>query len=317
MAHITADRVRDTTTTTGTGAITVSGTAPSYGYRTFSALCSTNDTFFYCIAHQSAEEWETGRGTYTASNTITRSAVIASSNSNNAVNFSAGVKDVFITLAAGKTVQLNNSGNIVIPGTTSGNLTIAPPAAAGTATVTFPATTGTLVTTGDSATVTPTMLSQPLTRATSVASTSGTAIDFTSIPSWVRRITVMLNGVSHSSATTNEIFVRLGTSGGLVTSGYTSGGSYTGTATAGNNPTAGFGTGGILGSTNILHGIMSICNVTSNTWTASFSGALSDSAYAYMSGGSIALAGTLDRLSILTSNGATFDAGNVNILYEG
>ncbi len=104
MAHVTADRVKDTTTTTGTGAVTVSGTDPT-GYRTFSAVCSTNDTFFYCIAHQSATEWEVGLGTYSSANTITRTTVLASTNSNTAVSFSAGTKDVFLTLAAAKILQ--------------------------------------------------------------------------------------------------------------------------------------------------------------------------------------------------------------------
>jgi len=99
MAHIHADGVADTSTTTGTGAQTVSGTAPT-GFRTFSAVCSTSDTFFYHIRHRSANEWESGLGTYSALNEVTRTTVIKSSNSNNAVNFSAGTKDVFISSIA-------------------------------------------------------------------------------------------------------------------------------------------------------------------------------------------------------------------------
>jgi hypothetical protein len=114
MAHVTADRVRDTATTTGTGAFTVSGTAPT-GYRTFSAVCSTSDTFWYCIAHQAADEWEVGLGTYSGTNTVTRTTVLKSSNSNSAVSFSAGTKDVFITLAADKTVQQEPAGFSNIP----------------------------------------------------------------------------------------------------------------------------------------------------------------------------------------------------------
>lgn len=99
MAHITADRVRDTTTTTGTGALTVSGTAPT-GYRTFSAVCSTSDTLWYAIQHQTAAEWEVGLGTYSSANTITRTTVLSSSNAGSAVSFSAGTKDIFITFPA-------------------------------------------------------------------------------------------------------------------------------------------------------------------------------------------------------------------------
>lgn len=95
MAHVISDRVRDTSTTTGVGSFTVSGTAP-LAYRTFSAVCATNDTFFYTIRHQSANEWETGVGTYSATNTVARTYVMESSNSNAAVSFSAGAKDVVL-----------------------------------------------------------------------------------------------------------------------------------------------------------------------------------------------------------------------------
>lgn len=102
MAHVTADRVRDTTTTTGTGAVTVSGTAPST-YRTFSAVMATNDTCYYCVSHQTANEWEVGLATYSGTNQLTRTQVFKSSNSNAAVNFSAGTKDIAIVLPADKT----------------------------------------------------------------------------------------------------------------------------------------------------------------------------------------------------------------------
>lgn len=118
MAHVTADRVRDTSTTTGTGAFSVSGTAPT-GYRTFSAVLSTSDTCWYAIQHQTAAEWEVGLGTYSSLNTITRTTVLASSNAGSAVNFSAGTKDIFITLAATKTVQQDNSGAVAIDANSS------------------------------------------------------------------------------------------------------------------------------------------------------------------------------------------------------
>ena len=118
MAHVTADRVRDTSTTTGTGAFAVSGTAPT-GYRTFSAVLATNDTCWYAIQHQTAAEWEVGLGTYSSANTITRTTVLASSNAGSPVSFSAGTKDIFITLAAGKTVQQDNSGAVGIDANSS------------------------------------------------------------------------------------------------------------------------------------------------------------------------------------------------------
>lgn len=116
MAFIRADRVKDTTTTTGTGAVTVSGTAPT-GFRTFSAVCSTNDTIPYCIA--GGAEWEVGIGTYSATNEITRTTILASSNGGSAVNFSAGTKDVFITKPAA--YDILQAGNIGVAASVSSN----------------------------------------------------------------------------------------------------------------------------------------------------------------------------------------------------
>lgn len=100
MAHVAADRVKDTTTTTGTGNVTLSGTAPST-FRAFSAVAANNDTFFYAIRHQSANEWEIGLGTYvSATPAVARTSVIASSNAGAAVNLSAGTKDVWIDAPA-------------------------------------------------------------------------------------------------------------------------------------------------------------------------------------------------------------------------
>lgn len=93
MALQLGDRIRDTATTTGTGAFTVSGTAP-ITYRTLSAVLSTNDTFDYFIQHQTLDEWEVGTATYNGSNAFTRTTVRSSSNAGAAVNFSAGTKDV-------------------------------------------------------------------------------------------------------------------------------------------------------------------------------------------------------------------------------
>jgi hypothetical protein len=110
MAFVTADRVRDTSTTAGSGSFSVSGTAPS-GYRTFSAVLSVSDTFYYSIQHQTLDEWEVGLGTYSSANTFARTTIYSSSNAGSAVNFSAGTKDVFITMAASRSIQLDASGN--------------------------------------------------------------------------------------------------------------------------------------------------------------------------------------------------------------
>lgn len=103
MAHIIDDLVLESSTSTGTGDITVAGAVT--GNRPFSSVCSVGSTFFYAIRAVNAfgaptGEWEIGLGTYSASNTITRTTVIASSNSNLLVNFSAGTKHAYITVPA-------------------------------------------------------------------------------------------------------------------------------------------------------------------------------------------------------------------------
>ena len=116
MAFITADRVLDSSTSTGTGAFVVSGT-PAAGYQTFSAVMSVSDTCYYSIQGQTTSEWEVGLGTYSSTNTLTRTTVYSSSNSGSAVTFSAGTKNVMLTMAASRSPQLNASGNITALGT--------------------------------------------------------------------------------------------------------------------------------------------------------------------------------------------------------
>lgn len=98
MPHVAADRVKETTATTGTGALTLAGAAA--GFRALSAVMANGDTTFYSIQHQSSAEWEVGLGTWGTGGILTRTTVIASSNAGAAVNFSAGTKDVFITSPA-------------------------------------------------------------------------------------------------------------------------------------------------------------------------------------------------------------------------
>lgn len=109
MAHISADRVQETTATTGTGAITLAGAGT--GYRTFASVMATNDTCYYTIA--GGTEWEVGLGTFNT--TLTRTTVYASSNAGAAVNFSAGTKDVYITAPARGLVEFDPDGAIDLP----------------------------------------------------------------------------------------------------------------------------------------------------------------------------------------------------------
>ena len=102
MAFVLNDRVKETTTTTGTGAVTLGGT--STGFQTFAAGIGNSNTCYYAIVHQTANEWETGLGTLNGdSSTLTRTAVYESTNSDSAEDFAAGTKDVFCTLPASKT----------------------------------------------------------------------------------------------------------------------------------------------------------------------------------------------------------------------
>ena len=101
MAFILNDRVKETTTTTGTGAITLAGAVG--GFETFSAGIGGSNTTYYAIKHQTANEFEVGFGTLNGgASTLTRTYIINSSNSDAAVDFSAGTKDIFCTMPAAK-----------------------------------------------------------------------------------------------------------------------------------------------------------------------------------------------------------------------
>jgi hypothetical protein len=129
MAHLSKDRIRETSVTTGSGAFTLAGALT--GFNAFSSVCAVNDTFYYTIAHMSLTEWEVGLGTYSAANTLTRTTILASSNAGSAVVFSAGTKDVFITAPANKFLQIDNSGSVgsftagTVTAALSGNATTA------------------------------------------------------------------------------------------------------------------------------------------------------------------------------------------------
>ncbi len=125
MALVINDRVKETTTTTGTGAVSLAGAVT--GFETFAAGIGNSNTVYYCIAHQDQAEFEVGLGTLDGdSSDLTRTTVISSSNSDSAVNFSSGTKDVFCTIPASKMVfeDANNDVTIGRNLTVTGDLTI-------------------------------------------------------------------------------------------------------------------------------------------------------------------------------------------------
>ena len=166
-------------------------------------------------------------------------------------------------------------------------------------------------------TITGTSVRGGITSGTVVPSTSGTSIDFTSIPSWVKRVTVMFNGVSTSG--TSLLVVRLGTSGGVVSSGYNGAASSVGSTVVSQLWLSGFGLrGATTAAANIYGGHMLLSLINGNDWVSSHSMSLSDTPVSLFGSGFVSLGGTLDQVRITTVGGSdTFDAGSINILYEG
>lgn len=243
--------------------------------------------------------------------------------------YSSGTDAVDIATAGARRVGVSSSGDVTIyaqgdlrfadsdssnwvafqaPATVTSNVTWTLPATDGTADQT-------LVTNGSGA------LSwasrSRMTLATSVASTSGTSIDFTGLPSWVKRITVMFDGVSLSGS--SAFLFQIGTSSGIASTGYSGGGArYGGNSIA----TASFTTGLSVNNTTASathNGHIVWTQVSGNTWAGSANlGGSGGTESGAIGGAAVTLSGTLDRIRITTVNGTdTFDAGSINILYEG
>ncbi len=153
-----------------------------------------------------------------------------------------------------------------------------------------------------------------VTSGTALATTSNTSIDFTSIPSWVKRITVMFRGVSQNTSTT--LILQIG-SGGVTTSGYASTSSFIAPSTHILNVTTGFPINNSSGGGEAFSGLATICLLGSNTYC--FSAVVADTANAqnHFGAGSVVIGGALDTVRLTTISGtATLDAGSFNILYE-
>jgi len=166
--------------------------------------------------------------------------------------------------------------------------------------------------------ITPIKLSQPFTSGTAVVTTSGTAIDFTGIPSWVKRIDVIFSGVSTTGA--SIVLVQIGDSGGIENTSYVGVGGAIMSVAGSNTVAVAFTTGfGIINdqtSASIYNGIFTLALLSSSSWVASSS--IYQSNRVGISAGSKTLSATLDRIRITTVLGTdTFDAGSINIIYQG
>jgi hypothetical protein len=147
---------------------------------------------------------------------------------------------------------------------------------------------------------------------------TGTAVDFTGIPSWAKRVTVILSGVSTNGSSAG--LLRVGTSSGVISTGYTSGATVQGGANivSGANATTGLLFSPTPGPLSVASGSLTLLCVSESSWVFSFCLGFTDTAYSAAGGGAISLPGALDRVRITTANGTdTFDAGVFSILCEG
>ena len=152
-----------------------------------------------------------------------------------------------------------------------------------------------------------------LTSGAAVASTSGTSIDFTGIPSWAKRINVLLKGVSLSGS--SGILVQLG-SGSVTTSGYLSTATRNGSASAVIISTSGFPIYS-ASAPEAASAAVTISLISTNNYICNYSGANYAASVSLVGGGEVSLSGALDRVRITSVNGTdTFDAGSINIMYE-
>jgi hypothetical protein len=244
-----------------------------------------------------------GTGASTAGNARTNLSA-ASSGANSDITSITGLTTPLTVAQGGTGAATHTSKGVLIGNGTSAITTVSP------------STLGNVLT-SDGTNWTSAAGAYALTSGTAQNTTSGTSIDFTSIPSWVKRITVMFDGVSTNGS--SMPIVQLGTSGSPETSGYVGG--STGLA-AGTLQTIDYTTGFAFrndsNSTRTARGqfVFSLLNSSTNTWVMT-GGVYLDSATAGISFGSKSLSGTLNMIRLTTVGGTdTFDAGSINILYE-
>jgi len=262
-----------------------------------------------------------GQTSFTASYTVNYVQVYVNGVLLNSADYTASTGTTVVlaaAAAAGDIVDVvaftvgSITGSVTITGTPSSGQLAAWTGATSIQGIAAPTTAGNVVFSTDGSTWSST---QKIVQGTSVATTSGTSVDFTGIPSWVKRVTMMFNGVSTSG--TSYFLLQIG-SGSVTNTGYTSQASNS--ATTSGVVTTGFILFSTVSlSTHTISGAVQLFSIGSNVWisngTASFNTVTSASWL--FAGNSPALSGALDRVRLTTFNGTdTFDAGSVNILYE-
>jgi len=289
--------------TVSTSATITTGTIPNLTSSTANITLGTIPTLTAGTTTSTAANVTNGTiQTLTAS-----TATITAGTYSGAINSTLGTIATLNSTTGTITGLRSTTGTIATLNSTTGTITNLSTTLAGDFTISQG--TGTIGT----ATITPAKLSQPITSGVQVASTSGTAIEFTGIPSWAKRITMMLNGVSGSGSSPMQLQLGATT---YSTSGYNS--SAWTANTLNTTSTSGLLLQGSTLNTYFYYGNLIVCTLGSNTWVESHSLGGPISGSNSVGGGSIVLGGTLDRLRLTTVNGTdTFDAGTINIIYEG
>jgi len=199
--------------------------------------------------------------------------------------------------------------SLVLQSSGGGSVTIAEPTTASNFTQTLPAASGEVVVTG---------ANSALVSGTAVASTSGTSIDFTSIPSWVKRITVVLNAVSTNGTSSIRLRLGYGSTPTYITTGYnSSGGQINGTSASAPNGADGFITATGIVAAASYWGQFTLIQFSPNNWNYTSIVSSTSTIAGYAAGNLNLTSNVLTAVRITTINGTdTFDNGTINILYE-
>jgi hypothetical protein len=241
-----------------------------------------------------------GNGTNVVMSTI-QAADVPTLNQNT-TGTAAGLSTTLAVASGGTGQTTYTNGQLLIGNTTGSTLTKA----------TLTAGTGVTVTNGaGSISIS---LTNPLTHSTTV-SASTTVVDFTGLPSGIKQITVLLNGVSTNG--TSPLQIQIGTSGGFVTTGYSGATDLFFSSPGGVLRTTGFGLGNASLAAYTFVTVTTITSMGGNVWVGGTYGVTTNTATTVLGNGAVTLGGTLDRVRITTVGGVnTFDAGTINILYQ-